>query len=47
MALRKKAIKTRKLLIIALGVVALLLLKLDEVIALLIGDYWNGLVTYY
>jgi len=35
--LGKKAIKTRKLLIIALGVVALLLLKLDEVIALLIG----------
>lgn len=36
--LGKKAVKTRKLLIIALGVVALLLLlKLDEVIALLIG----------
>jgi chromate transporter len=36
--LGKKAVKSRKLLIIALGVVALLmLLKLDEVIALLIG----------
>lgn len=36
--LGKKAVKTRKLLIIAVGVVALLLLlKLDEVMALLIG----------
>lgn len=36
--LGKKAVKTRKLLIIAVGVVAILLiLKLDEVIALLIG----------
>jgi chromate transporter len=36
--LGKKAVKSRKLLIIALGVVALLLVaKLDEVLALLIG----------